>query len=817
MMRVIPVYNTIILPDVQYNLEPDLLNDDERESFKEGEEVIILPLKKTEDRQQLEVDDFYEYGLLGVIKNIRESDESYGIAVRTGKKIKSVGLVITKDKIEADYVIVEDNEDMSAAETKATFNIVLKTLADIAQHFQWGSWAMTFSEKLDNVNEIMSIIGPYADLTVEERYAMLATSSLRERNNLIIKAMLKYKEVVDIQAGISKKIQEEQGNQYRENLIRREITLLQSELDEMNPDSVSDVEMFAKRIEEAGFSPEAKKEVERVFRHFKQGGEDDHEYGTNYEYLDFMTSLDWKKKEAPSVTLEEAKKILDRDHYGLKKAKERILQYIAVMIMKSRKKNTETGRKNDADTEKLGSIILFVGAPGTGKTSLGKSIAEALGRKYIRIALGGIRDEAEIRGHRRTYIGAIPGRIMDAIKKSGVNNPVMVLDEIDKLGRSGFDGDPSSALLEVLDPEQNDTFTDHYMNVPFDLSNVVFICTANSLETIPGPLLDRMEVIELPGYTADDKFHIAKEHLLNKAIKESGLAKKEISISDAVIKNVIANYTMEAGVRGLKKRLDRLMRESAVKLLSEDKKKVTIKVSDLPDMLGTKTALHDKALKKKIPGVVTGLAWTSVGGEILFIETTAMRGTGHLVITGQLGDVMKESATIALSLVKSMFSDKNIDFSDKDIHIHVPSGSVPKDGPSAGVTLVTALTSLVTGISASPELAMTGEISLRGQVLPIGGLPEKLMAAERAGIKKVLIPLSNKEDLIDVPEDTKNNLEIITVDTVDEVIHEALGIRIPKCDRDFFKEEKKKEADVEKEEKATIPAVSARREAGLIK
>ena len=423
---------------------------------------------------------------------------------------------------------------------------------------------------------------------------------------------------------------------------------------------------------------------------------------------------------------------------------------------------------------------------------MGKSIAEALGRKYIRISLGGIKDEAEIRGHRRTYVGAMPGRIMESIKRSGVNNPVIVLDEIDKLGYGSFNGDPESALLEVLDPEQNVTFTDHYMNVPYDLSKVLFICTANSIDEMSNPLLDRMEIIELSGYTAEEKFHIAREHLITKSLEEAGLSKKNIGISDAVLKNIIANYTMEAGVRGLKKQIDKIMRQAAVKILEKEADKVVIKKEDLPKFLGNKKALHEKALKHNIPGVATGLAWTQAGGEILFIETTAFTGTGQIVITGQLGDVMKESATIAVNLVKSLLFEKKIDFRDKDIQIHVPSGAVPKDGPSAGITMFTAITSLVLGIKVSSKLAMTGEISLRGQVLPIGGLPEKLMAAERAGIEKVHIPLANKEDLLDVPESTKNSLEIVFVDTVTDVAKEALGLSLHPNNEGFFKKLDKK-------------------------
>ena len=788
-MLVIPIYNTIILPDVQYNLEPDSLTEREKSSLRLEDTVILLPLKEEKTREELKAEDFYPIGLIGIIKGIRNNDGDFIIAVRTDVKVKTYNVSANREVLFADYEVVYDEADIDEREQRAVFNMVIENLAQISSYFQWGSWAMRFSEKLDNVNEVISIVGPYTDLTAAEKYAMLETDSLMERYHLISEAMLKYKDLVELQVDINKKIQDKQGDNYRENMIRRQIDLLNDELSEYNPDETSDIKRLEGKIEEAGFSEEVKTEIDRVFNKFKQMGSDDHEYGSTLEYLEFVTALSWKTPEDTEIDIKKAKEILNKSHHGLKKPKERVIEQIAVMALKK---------------QNAGSIILFTGAPGTGKTSMGKAIAEALGRKYIRISLGGIKDEAEIRGHRRTYIGAMPGRIMESIKRSGVNNPVIVLDEIDKLGYGSFNGDPESALLEVLDPEQNVTFTDHYMNVPYDLSKVLFICTANNIDEMSDPLLDRMEIIELSGYTAEEKFHIAKEHLMAKSLEEAGLLKKNIGISDAVLKNIIANYTMEAGVRGLKKQIDKLMRQAAVKILEKEIEKVVIKKEDLPKLLGNKKALHDKVLKHNIPGVVTGLAWTQAGGEILFIETTALSGTGQIVITGQLGDVMKESATIAVNLAKSLLFDKKIDFRDKDIHIHVPSGSVPKDGPSAGITMFTAITSLVLGIKVNPELAMTGEISLRGQVLPIGGLPEKLMAAERAGIKKVLIPLTNKEDLIDVPESTKKSLEIVLVDTVTDVAREALGLSLHPNNKGFFKEDSKKKKNEDKD-KLEIP------------
>jgi ATP-dependent Lon protease len=478
-----------------------------------------------------------------------------------------------------------------------------------------------------------------------------------------------------------------------------------------------------------------------------------------YDYLDFLTGLSWKKAEPQHIDLDQARRILDEDHYGLDKVKDRIIQQIAVMNLKN---------------SQAGSILLFVGAPGTGKTSIGKSIARALGREYSRVSLGGVHDESDIRGHRRTYIGAMPGRIMDGISKSGASNPVMVLDEVDKLSDS-FHGSPASALLEVLDPEQNNTFTDHYMNVPYDLSDVMFICTANTTDTIPEPLLNRMEVIQFSGYTPIEKLHIAKEHLVPKSMENMGIESNNMSVSDDAIETLISDYTMEAGVRGLRKRIDTLCRIFAVKVASNPGEKFEVTADTIRDEMEDRPITHSKILPEPKAGVVTGLAWTPVGGEILYIETMFTKGKGEIIITGQLGDVMKESARIAVSLVKTIFPDKADMFSENDLHIHVPEGAVPKDGPSAGIALTTAISSLVTGHIVDPHIAMTGEVALRGAVTPIGGLPEKLMAAERAGITKAFIPEENEFDLKDVADEVKDKIEIQTVSNVGEVL-EATGI-----------------------------------------
>ena len=583
---------------------------------------------------------------------------------------------------------------------------------------------------------------------------MVETDSRSERIELIEKAIYEFIELSEIgeEAESAQKASHEKI--YREEALKKQIDFLQNKLDEMHPENVSDVRKFEHKIMESGMNETAKKEAEKMLNRMKQEGSDSHEYGMLYDYLDFVTSLSWKKEPAFDVDLAEAEQILDEEHYGLKKVKRRIIEQMAVMAL---------------NKKQAGSILLFVGAPGTGKTSIGQSIAKALHREYIRVSLGGVRDEAEIRGHRRTYIGAMPGRIMEGMKRSGVSNPVMVLDEVDKLSRD-YSGDPASALLEVLDPEQNNSFTDHYMNVPYDLSDVLFVCTANSTDTIPEPLLNRMEVIQFPGYTELEKFEIAKRHLLPKAMKNMGIRARQLKVPDAALHALINGYTMESGVRGLKKRLDTLCRYAAVKLVKGEQKSITVTAKKLPEFLDRRPIHHEHILEAKKPGVVTGLAWTSAGGEILFIETMQTKGSGKVQITGQLGDVMKESAEIAVSLVKSLYPKETADWEKYDLHIHVPEGAVPKDGPSAGITLTTALASLVTGKAVSPEYAMTGEVSLRGCVMPIGGLPEKLMAAQRAGITKVLIPYENMDDLSDVADEVKEKLEIIPVKKVTDVL-----------------------------------------------
>ena len=563
-----------------------------------------------------------------------------------------------------------------------------------------------------------------------------------------------YINITNINKEAEKNEKEETEKLYREHALKKQIEYMQKELDKMHPEEISDIQKFEEKVEDSLMNDLAKKEAKKVINRMKQEGSNSQEYGMLYDYIDFMTTLSWKKEKYSEIKISKAKKILDKNHYGLTKIKKRIIEEIAIMNLTKKQS---------------GNILLFVGPPGVGKTSIASAIAQAMNRKYVRISLGGIRDEAEIRGHRRTYIGALPGRILDGISKCGVSNPVMVLDEVDKLS-SSYNGDPSSALLEVLDPEQNSTFTDHYLNVPYDLSDVFFICTANSTEKIPEALLNRMEVIEFNGYSPIEKLHIAKNHLIPEVLSKNGLEKNQLSIHDSGLKKIISSYTMESGVRSLKRILTHLAREVAVKIVTGEDQKITITSKNVSSYIDSKEIKHDMATKNKKAGIVTGLAWTSAGGEILFIESIFTKGEGKITITGQLGDVMKESVQIAISLVKEFYPDKVTLFQENDLHIHVPEGATPKDGPSAGITLTTTLASLLTGKVVSEKVAMTGEVSLRGNVMPIGGLPEKLMAAERAGIKTVFIPKDNVEDLKDVAKEVLDKLEIIPVSDVSEVL-----------------------------------------------
>ena len=747
-MILIPTYNTVVLPGSKIYFRKDYLQEAGVDKISVGEKVTFLYLREPKDKD-ITIEDIYPIAVAGQVLSV---DDEGGANLEAFNRINVE--YIDFDTQNVIGVQRPEIDDLDPNDANAMLVGLRDELLSYVTKFQWGLMARGYVLAWKNMNEVMVGLSPFMNITPEEKYAVLSEDSTKARAELIAQYAREFMAINEVSEEAKQAQKELHEKAYREDAIKKQINFLQKALDEMHPENISEVRKFEEKIENSGMNDTARKEADNVLNRMKQEGKDSHEYGLLYNYLDFVTSLHWKKEEPKDIELDNAMEVLDREHYGLKKVKKRIIEQLAVMSL---------------NKKQSGSILLFVGAPGTGKTSIGKSIAEALGREYVRISLGGVRDEADIRGHRRTYIGAMPGRIMDGMKKAGTSNPVMVLDEIDKLA-SSYNGDPASALLEVLDPEQNNTFTDHYMNVPYDLSDVLFVCTANSLDTIPGPLLDRMEVIRFTGYTALEKFSIAKDHLIPKAKKKAGIGEDNLIIEDDTIKALINGYTMEAGVRGLKKQISSLCRYAAVELVKNKKEILDVKPEDLQEYLDQRPVRHEGILEKKQAGVVTGLAWTAVGGEILFIETMLTKGKGKVKITGQLGDVMKESVDIALSLVKSMYPESYEVFEKNDIHIHVPAGAVPKDGPSAGITMTTALASLVNNIPVSPEYAMTGEVSLRGNVMPIGGLPEKLMAAARAGIKKVFIPDENKDDLKEVAEEVLNELEIIPVKKVEDVL-----------------------------------------------
>ena len=755
MMFTMPVYDMMLLPGVTFYFKKDIFQQLGNQDAKAGDDVLFLMQRTDKDRKDLTPEDFYPVGVSGKLDSV---DNEGNIRIRTVARVDLSDLEMAEDGILANASIRPDTEDITPEEEKAIFDRVKNVLLNYISQFQWGVLARNYVLHWKNLEETLCAVSGYIHIPWEDKYRIIGTDSRKERCELIEKAI---REAIEVnRVGVAAENAQKENNErlYREAALKKQIELLQQELDDMHPENVSDARRFEQKIEASGMGEEARKEADKVLKRMKQEGQDGHEYGMLYDYLEFVTSLSWKPEPAAAIDLKEAEKILDEDHYGLSKVKERIIQQLAVMAL---------------NKKQSGSVLLFVGAPGTGKTSIGQSIARALGRKYVRISLGGVRDEAEIRGHRRTYIGAMPGRIMQGMQRAGAMNPVMVLDEVDKLSKD-YSGDPASALLEVLDPEQNNTFADHYMNVPYDLSNVLFVCTANSVDTIPEPLLNRMEVIQFPGYTAVEKFQIAKRHLLPAAMKNAGIKAQNLKVTDGAIKRLISGYTAEAGVRGLKKQLDVLCRSAAVKLVKGEQKSISVSEKRLPQFLGHHEIRHEHVLANKEPGVITGLAWTAAGGEILFIETSLAPGKGNLIITGQLGDVMKESARIALSLVKHMYPEEAAKLEDHDLHIHVPAGAVPKDGPSAGITLTTALASLLTGKPVSPEYAMTGEVSLTGRVMPIGGLPEKLMAAERAGVKTVFIPKENEEDLEEVAKEVREKLTILPVEKVTDVLEKVL-------------------------------------------
>ncbi|MEK7690534.1 MAG: endopeptidase La, partial [Bdellovibrionota bacterium] len=629
---------------------------------------------------------------------------------------------------------------------------------------------------IDDIRLLADMAAQNIEMPIPDRQELLEIQSIRTRVLKVFDLLQKRREILRVESDVRTRLSDRMGKLQREALLREQMKSIQEELGESmgegdasteNPSgSGGTLKDLERKLKDAGMSAETQKLALDELSRLRSLPAQSPETHVIRNYLDLLAGLPWKKVPAPEIDIDGARTILDADHYGLEKVKKRVIEHLSVLKLKKNKR---------------GSILLLVGPPGVGKTSLGESIAKALSRKFVRVSLGGVRDDAEIRGHRRTYVGAMPGRIISAIKRSGERNSVFMLDEIDKLGR-GFSGDPASALLEVLDPEQNSTFHDHYLDVPFDLSDIFFIATANSLESVPSPLLDRMEIIELTGYTSAEKLHIAKNHLLPKQLLEHGITPETLRVDDDALLRLIVAYTREAGVRDLERKLAALCRASAVDVVARKEttfEPIRVDIAKVESILGPERFSPEVAERIAPPGVVTGLAWTPHGGEILFIESSTMPGKGATTITGQLGDVMKESAQIALTLVRSKLAGhfKGFDVKKSDLHIHVPAGGIPKDGPSAGTALTVSLASLYSGISVNPKLAMTGEITLRGVVMPVGGIKEKVMAAHRAGIERVLLPRKNQRDLRDIPEEIQTQIKIDWVDTIADVLEIALGFK----------------------------------------
>jgi len=611
-------------------------------------------------------------------------------------------------------------------------------------------------------SQLADFISGVIDISAEEKQALLETFDLKTRLDKLLALLSHRIEVLKVSREVDERTRESISDANRKHLLREQMRSIQKELGE-GEEGAAEVAELEKAVADAKMPPEVEKHARKELKRLERMPEGAGEYSMLRTYLEWLTELPWAAEPEPPIDIAEARRILDADHYGLEKIKRRILEYLAV------RKLNPSGKSP---------ILCFVGPPGVGKTSLGQSIAKATGRKFARVSLGGVHDEAEIRGHRRTYVGALPGNIIQNLRKVETRNCVMMLDEVDKLGAGGFHGDPASALLEVLDPEQNSNFRDNYLAVPFDLSSVMFICTANVLDTIPGPLRDRMEVIPLPGYTAQEKLEIARRYLVARQLAATGLTAEQCEIGDDALMAIIGDYTREAGVRNLEREIGNVCRHVAMRIAEGKVQKMKISADELPAILGPLRFEAEVAMANGIPGVATGLAWTPVGGDILFVEAARMPGAGKLILTGQLGDVMKESAQAALSLVKARSQQFGIDsgaLDKSDIHVHVPAGATPKDGPSAGVAMFIALASLLTGRPARSDLAMTGEISLRGLVLPIGGVKEKVLAALRAGINTVMLPERNRRDLDEIPADAREQLKLVWIKTVDEALATALG------------------------------------------
>jgi ATP-dependent Lon protease len=763
-LPIMPLFNTVVFPNIVFPL--DVFGERSMalvdEALASNRIIGMILSKKSPAEIGYKPDDFYSVGTGAVILRMAKYGDNKAHLLIQGISRFRVGEFIedkpyTKAKIEAieDKVVMDIEIEALMENLIGLFDRVVKLSPFLPQEF--GGMAKSIASPVMLADVIASTI----NASPEEKQKILETFDLNDRLREITRLINHQLEILELGNKIQSQVKEDIDKSQREYYLRQQLKAIKQELGETEEPKV-EVDEYRDKVEKKNLPPEAKKEAERELERLSRMHPSSAEYSVATTYIDWLTALPWNEGTEDNLDIKKAKKILDDDHFGLEKAKRRIIEYLAV-------------RKLKPDSK--GPIICFVGPPGTGKTSLATSIARALGRKFMRIALGGVRDEAEIRGHRRTYVGALPGRIIQGIRRAGSNNPVFVLDEIDKLGND-FRGDPSSALLEVLDPEQNYFFEDHYLDVPFDLSHVMFITTANILDTIPPALRDRLEIIELLSYTQAEKVKIAEKYLIPRQIAANGLSAERIRFTNSSINLIITGYTREAGVRNLEREIATVCRGVASLVAEGETEKANISAKDVHKYLGPVRIISEANIRTSKPGVVIGLAWTPTGGDLLFVEATAMKGKNNLTLTGQLGDVMKESASAALSFIRSNAVELGVSkdfFDEMDIHIHVPAGAIPKDGPSAGVTMLTALVSMLLNKAVKKDLAMTGEITLRGLVLPVGGIKEKVLAAHRAGIKNIIMPKLNKKDLVDIPQKVRKEIKFYFVDEMREVLEIALG------------------------------------------
>jgi ATP-dependent Lon protease len=726
------------------------------------DQMIFLSSQKDATVDIPTVEDFYE---IGTICKIKQMLKLPGDAIRVlveGISRASIEEVTDDDPyFKCKVVEYLDEEVKMDKETEALMrNIVTEFENYIEASNRISPEIFLTVTSINEPGRLCDVIASNMVLRIDQKQDILDAIVVKDRLEVVYGLLVEEIEVLEIEREIQAKVKGKINQVQKEYYLKEQLKAIHEELGE-DADPEDEVEEYKDRLGKIKLPKEVAEKVQKELKRLSKLSPSSSESGVIRTYIEWILDLPWNKQTKDRIDIKKAKEILDEDHYGLKDVKERILEYLAIRKLAKNMK---------------GPILCLVGPPGVGKTSIAKSISSALNRNFVRMSLGGVRDEAEIRGHRRTYIGAIPGRIMTSIKESKSKNPVFLFDEIDKLA-SDFRGDPASALLEVLDPEQNKEFVDHYLEVPFDLSKVLFITTANSLSTIPRPLLDRMEVIEVSGYTEEEKVKIGQRYLLPKQIKEHGFKKTNLDVSEAVLRDVINYYTRESGVRNLERQLGTLCRKTARKIVEKDAKKVRITTSNLKNYLGNRKYRYDLMKEDHEVGVATGLAWTRVGGDTLFIEVSSMKGTGKLVLTGQLGDVMKESARAGLTYIRSKCDKLNIDeefYKTKDIHVHIPEGAIPKDGPSAGITMATAIISELSGIPIDKNVAMTGEVTLRGRVLPVGGIKEKVLAAHRAGIRKILLPIDNEKDIEKIPANVRKDLEFFPMENMDQVIEHAL-------------------------------------------